>query len=450
MCSKFVGRMWAAQAFIRRLILSMSVITMLKNLISNLFTGWQLRSWRTVIAAALVAVLVSAFLFLGTNDSNVEPEAGLPQVELLSVAEYTRGALGIAVPTANGNSFVIRTEAGGKVVRSAQTGQVAQGTVVAQLENSAQQAALTQAEGIYEAAVAAAGGNATAQQSAGQDAVRTWTSATVSAANTVRTSIDTYFGNARSPQGASGFKLQAFGTAEEFNQSRTAIEKIFDRWETEQVTETNSAAKLAELSSDLAQIGDLVDRIAALIPRQSTSDTYTETDRSADAAAVAAARAKITAAQESVDAARTAITSASNTGNASAQAQVKQASGALEAARSAYAKTIVRAPFAGTLVAVNVRPGDVISIGTDIAIITPSEGVETTRSFALPLSSVKYTPAGAYVFVVNAEGTLEAREVKTGLVAADSISVEGLTGEEKIVKDVRGLKTGEAVTIIEQ
>ncbi len=428
----------------------MSVLTMLKKSIANTFSGWKLRSRRTVIAAGLVVLVVLGFIFLGGSQTEPEAEAGLPQVEVMSVADYAKGALGIAVPTANGNSFVIRAEAGGKVTRAAQTGTVAQGTVVAQLENSAQQAALTQAEGAYEAAVAASGGNETSQETAQKDAVRTWTSATVSAAKVIRSSIDTYYGDARSPQGATGFKLQAYGAAEDFNALRTSVEGIFDRWETEQVNESNSAAKLTELSSDLTRIGDLVDRIAALIPRQQISDIYTETDRSDDATALATARASITTLQTNVDSARTAITTASNTGSASAQAQVKQALGALEAARSAYAKTVIRAPFAGTLVAVNVRAGDVISTGSDIAIITPKEGVETTRSFALPLSAVKYTPAGALVFIVNTEGVLESREVKTGLVTANSISVEGLDGSEHIVKDVRGLKSGETVVIVGQ
>ncbi|MBP9711181.1 MAG: hypothetical protein KBD50_02910 [Candidatus Pacebacteria bacterium] len=428
----------------------MSALTMIKNSIAKIFSGWKLRSRRTLVVVVLVILAVIGFFLLGSNKAEPEAEAGLPQVEVVSVGAYAKGALGVAVPTANGNSFVIRAEAGGKITRAAQTGAVAQGTIVAQLESSAQQAALTQAEGAYEAAVAASGGNANSQEAAQKGAVRTWTSATVAAAKTIRSSIDIFYGDVRSSQGASGFKLQAFGAADEFNTARTAVEKIFDRWETDQINESNSSAKLNELSGDLAQIGTLVDRIAALIPRQEISGTYSESDRTDDATSLGTARASITALQADVDSARTAIANASNTGSASAQAVVKQALGALEAVRSSYAKTIIRAPFAGTLVAVNVRAGDVISTGSDIAIITPKEGVETTRSFALPLSAVKYSPAGAFVFLVNAEGILESREVQTGLVTANSISVEGLDGSEQIVKDVRGLKSGEAVVIIEQ
>lgn len=399
--------------------------------------------------AAVVVIIIAAFVLLGGTDEASTAEAGLREVSTMSVADYSSGASGVAVPTANGNSYIIRSEASGKVLRAAKTGAVAEGAIVAQVENSAQRASLLQAEGAYEAAVAASGGNQTSQASARQDGVRTWKAATVSVAETLRTSIDTYYADIRGTGGTSGFKLEAFGAAPDLNAARNSIERtILDRWETESVTESNAAEKLAQLNTDLATIGALVDKISALVPRQDITNVYTETMRSADAAALAAARAAITSQQEAVDSARTAITNASGSGDASAQAQVKQALGILEAARAAYAKTIVRTPFAGTLTSVNVTAGDIISAGGDVAIIVPKEGVETERKFVLPLSAVKYTPAGALVFTVNAEGVLESKKIETGLVTADAITVKGLNGDEVIVSDVRGLKAGEKVEVI--
>lgn len=420
----------------------------MNNLLTHLKrVDW--RSRRTIAALVIIALaIILAIFLLSDNTEESGLVTGLREVETIVVADYARGALGIAVPTANGNSFVIRAESGGKVTRAASTGAVAQGALIAQLENSSQRAAVTQAEGAYDAAVAAAGGNATSQESAKQDGVRTWTTATSKAAETLRTSIDAYFAEVRGTQGTTGFRLEAFGNAQEINNVRNAIENnILERWETEQVSEATVAAELQELDTDLTSIGSLIDRIAALVPRQSITDVYSEADRSADAATLAAARAAITAQQENVDAARTAITNASGSGDASAQAQVKQALGALQAARASYEKTFIRAPFAGTLTSVNVTTGDVISSGNDVAIIIPKEGVETERSFVLPLSSVKYTPAGALVYLVNTEDILESRTVETGLVTADAITVMGLNGDETIVKDVRGLKAGEHVDV---
>lgn len=404
---------------------------------------------RTLAAiAAVVILIIAGFLLLGGTDEAGTAEAGLREVSTISVAQYSSGAGGVAVPTANGNSYIIRSEASGKVLRAAKTGAVAEGAIVAQVENSAQRASLLQAEGAYEAAVAASGGNKNSQASARQDGVRTWKAATVSVAETLRTSIDTYYADIRGTGGTSGFKLEAFGAAPDLNAARNSIERtILDRWETESITDSNATEKLAQLDTDLATIGALVDKIAALVPRQSITNVYPESSRAADAAALAAARAAITTQQEAVDSARTAITNASGSGDASAQAQVKQALGILEAARAAYAKTVVRTPFAGTLTSVNVTAGDIISAGGDVAIIVPKEGVETERKFVLPLSAVKYTPAGALVFTVNAESVLESKTIETGLVTADSITVKGLNGDEVIVQDVRGLKAGEKVEV---
>jgi multidrug resistance efflux pump len=409
---------------------------------------WKNRRTLGALALIVVVIIASIFLLGGTNEES-EAAAGLREVSMIKVADLGTGASGIAVPTANGNSYVVRSEASGKVLRAIKTGPVAQGAVIAQLESSAQRASLLQAEGVYESAVAASGGNETTQASARQDGVRTWTSATVDVAETLRTSIDTYFADIRGTGGTSGFKLESYGAAPEFNTARDSIERnILDRWESESVNESNVVEKLAQLNTDLTTIGSLIDKIAALVPRQNITNVYSESDRAADAAALSTARAAITTQQENVDSARTAITNASGSGDASAQAQVKQALGSLEAARAAYAKTTVRAPFAGTLTSVSVKAGDIVSTGGDIAIIVPNEGVETERRFVLPLSAVKYTPAGALVFLVNAEGSLESKSVETGLVTADSITVKGLNGDETIVKDVRGLKAGEKVEVI--
>lgn len=400
-------------------------------------------------ALALFAALIAiVFFFVRGGSEETDVAASHRGVEIIAVADYSQGARGVAVPTANGNSYVIRSEAAGRVTRTGNAGSVVQGALIAQLENSSQRAALLQAEGTYEAALASSGGSATSQESALQDGIRTWTTATVKAAETLRTSIDGYFGNVRGTQGTSGFRMEAFGTAQALNDARNSIENtVLEKWETERVSSANIIVKLQQLDADLTTIASLIDRIAALIPRQEITDVYSESDRSADSAALAAARAAITTQQENVDAARLAITKASGSGDASAQAQVKQALGTLEAARSNYEKTIVRAPFAGTITSVNVTVGDVISTGSDIAIIVPKSGAETTRSFALPLSAVKYTPAGAFVFTVNNEGTLESRAVETGLVTAESIVVTGLNGDEQIVKDVRGLKNGQVVEV---
>jgi len=168
-------------------------------------------------------------------------------------------------------------------------------------------------------------------------------------------------------------------------------------------------------------------------------------------ASISTALANLTQAEKNLTSAKLALeeaqTGAQKEDVAAAQAQLTQAQGDIAAARAAYAKTIIRAPFAGTLSAVNVSVGDVISLGSDVAIIVPLDIDDTERSWLLPLSAVKYTPSSAQVFTITGDGVLETHEVTTGLVTKDRISVTGLTGDETIVADVRGLKGGDTVLI---
>ena len=60
---------------------------------------------------------------------------------------------------------------------------------------------------------------------------------------------------------------------------------------------------------------------------------------------------------------------------------------------------------------------------------------------------MKYTPDNAFVFVVNGDNKIESIMVETGLVTANNIRVTGLKGDETIVTDVRGLKTGDQVEV---
>ena len=68
--------------------------------------------------------------------------------------------------------------------------------------------------------------------------------------------------------------------------------------------------------------------------------------------------------------------------------------------------------------------------------------------FKIPLSAVKITPRETYVFTLSATNTLEAVQVELGTLLGDEVEIKsGLTGDMQIVKDARGLKTGEVVSV---
>lgn len=66
----------------------------------------------------------------------------------------------------------------------------------------------------------------------------------------------------------------------------------------------------------------------------------------------------------------------------------------------------------------------------------------------IPLSALKMTGTGPIVFFVNNENKLSGKTVTLGAIKGDSVVVaEGLTREDTIVLDARGLKDGQEVTV---
>jgi multidrug efflux pump subunit AcrA (membrane-fusion protein) len=404
------------------------------------------RTYVRIGAVALVLILL-AFFFIGGNEASevVAENTTSPRTVSLHTISADNGT---AVRTADGSAFIVRAQSGGRVDRVAKVGDtVTAGATVAQLENSAQRAAYIQAEGAYDAAVAAAGGNTTAQSTARQDAVRTWNTETVSTAQIIHTSIDTYFTFSRSLSSITGFRgLSAFGDAGIFNSRRADIEEILKAWERNAaiVTETNATEMLTSLSNELSVIGAFVDDLAALVPQQRINDSYTDEQRSNDITRLATARANITESQRRVDSTRTAIINSSGSNAAASNAQIKQAFGALESARAALGKTVIKTPVAGTVTAVSISVGDIINVGNDVVFVAGDTAVKTESIITVPLTAVKFTPTKAFIFTVDEE-VLVAHEVETGLVSSNSITISGAEGITDIVIDVRGLKEGDTV-----
>ena len=88
--------------------------------------------------------------------------------------------------------------------------------------------------------------------------------------------------------------------------------------------------------------------------------------------------------------------------------------------------------------------------------IQNSKSVETNKNLNLsantkikiPLSAIKITPNGAFVFTLSASSTLQALPVGAGALMGEDIQIEsGLSNEMSIIKDARGLKDGMTVKV---
>lgn len=439
-------------------------------MLEKLYTRFSKRTvWSVAAVIGLLIVSVIIFSSLGGEPATEEVEEGKRTVETINASEYQSGALGVVAPTADGNSFVVRAEKGGRVNKVGKVGVVAQGAVIAEIDNAAERAALLQAEGVYEAALAAANRS----DISAEDARFALTSAKESAVNTNRAAltawntvlfntVDELFSNPRA--GNPGVRIHASGQASDIGEDRVALGQTLENWQND-VASVNAEQSTASLVSTIdtainrvAELAALVDTFIELLPRHPTDEIFTASEIARLQSSFSTARATLNTQRASLETAKNNLLRAEEsvksaevgaTGGAvsAADAQIKQALGAYRAAQASYNKSLVRAPFAGRVTSLNVSVGDIINSGSDVAIIVPNDGVETAAYFNLPLSAVKYTPDGALVFLVNDDNTLSTKAVTTGLVTASYVQVEGLNGDESIVKDVRGLKAGETVEV---
>jgi multidrug efflux pump subunit AcrA (membrane-fusion protein) len=103
-------------------------------------------------------------------------------------------------------------------------------------------------------------------------------------------------------------------------------------------------------------------------------------------------------------------------------------------------KTLVN----GTSVKVEIKGLDLAKNANQVKVINPAGPIKVF------LSSVKITPRGNNIFIVNASNTLESVNVELGRILGEMIEIKnGVTVDMEIVKDARGLKEGNVVEIKE-
>lgn len=81
---------------------------------------------------------------------------------------------------------------------------------------------------------------------------------------------------------------------------------------------------------------------------------------------------------------------------------------------------------------------------------TSSSNEMSGTILSLPISSLKITPSGTFVFILSASNTLQAIPVTLGALLGDEVQVlSGLSATSSIIFDARGLKDGMSVRVKE-
>jgi RND family efflux transporter MFP subunit len=509
--------------------------------------------WRQY-GEAIVLVLLIVLIVRSVGNKDVTPDTAkadrmvtVAPVSDLANADTNLPLLGTVTST---SEATIRSESSGSLTRVYKKlgDYVSAGSVIAEFENSGERAAVLQAEGAYDAAKAArdiakinSGTSVSSLAEAKTNALTAIGSAYNSMDDAVRVKTDTYFSDPRFDDAHLLPSIPDSSLVYSIETERKAIEKMLVARQAKNRTLSTSSDLTSELNSvqnEVEMVKSYLDDLSSAISKAVPDASYSQASLDNAKTVVSITRSSIASAVTSVTGSKTSLNASvaasevagKTTGDSSgtvatADASVKQALGAYNAALSRLEKTVIRSPISGTLNSLSVETGDFISAFTQVAVVSNNGALEvvsyvteddarriqagsdvlidnawkgvitriapaidpttkkievrvgitdksaklvngqsvrinitkgkqtvtsTSGPITIPLSALKLTPNGAYVFTLSATSSLIALPVKDGAILGDKIQIiGGLNGTESIITDARGLKEGMAVTVKE-
>lgn len=333
-----------------------------------------LKNWQQiVIGIAAAVVLIGGTSLLHSLGKTQAAEDTYRTVMLETVGSLSGGAEGgsvIGSVRSVAEADILAESAGTvRVVRTTLGSTVAGGAVLAELENAAQRAAVLQAEGAYDAAVAAR--RAVSPTDTTVSVRNAYQAAFTALDYAIETQIDSFYGDP-TPYGPRFLITDTRHDQSYFPQLRNALTRSMTTWRTNLNTAntTDPEQLLNEAESVTAQINTLLVEIAASANRTDSQATATQLGNLASARATVAQQAALLAA------ARETYRGKSVSTTASVDASVKQALGVLRGAQAQLEKTIIRAPIAGTVNFLPIRVGDYVTAYQHVATVAQNGSLE--------------------------------------------------------------------------
>jgi RND family efflux transporter MFP subunit len=337
------------------------------------FRSWK--PWQQYVAWAVLAVLVIFIIHsLTASDTGAGIEDSLPTVTLAPVSSLSSSDSAVnAVGTVRSESEAnILAQSGGVVqaVHSRLGASVPAGYALAELENSSQAAAVLQAQGSYEAALAAR--SALSLPDSQKSAADTYASAYTTLDTVIENDIDTFFGSP-TPYGPNLLLSTGSGTGPaSLSSRRVALQTMMDAWRKSLATANtrDPIELLTEAEANAQTVSKFLTDLARVANETDSGATETQI------AGLASARSSVDALISTIITARGTYRSGSSQATAGADANVKQALGSLRAAQSNFEKTIIRAPIGGTVNFLSVHVGDYVSALTHVATVAQNGALE--------------------------------------------------------------------------
>lgn len=410
---------------------------MLRSRLSPLW-GWyrSRKTWQQWVLGILAAVLVVGGIAWANSAGGPEETPKDKVVKLASVGSLSGDGSGASLygTVRSVTEAQLLAQTGGivKSVRTRLGATVPAGYVIAELDNASEAAAVLQAEGAYDAAVAARSAQSLSDtRTSARDAYR---STYTTLDTTVENQIDQLFGSLT----ASGPTLRFGRNAEELraiSRERMRIEDLLEQYEASLASaETRSPESLlSEAESISRQVQTFVLRIATTANERDSGATSDEI------AALTAARSSIDGSLATITSARASLRSATVSATAGADASVKQALGTLRAAQANYEKTRIRATIGGTVNFLPIKVGEYVSSLKHVATVAQNGALEI----------VAYVPEAERDNVtVGMEVGIE--ETYTGVITAVAPALDPTTKQIEVriaVSNASELVNGQSVRV---
>lgn len=421
-----------------------SLISFLKRLTARVrafsVMGWRryrtLPKWQQIVLAVLLAVLVIGGIAFARSGGPADSAAQLRSVKLASVGELsgTGDSVSIIGSVRSVTEADILAQAGGTVRRVNATlgGRVGAGQVIAELENASERALVLQAEGAYDAAIAAR--SAVSPTDATAAARNTYRSAATAFDVTVESEVDAFYGEV-TPYGPKLLINPATSDNTALSRERTQLETVRKNL-AQSVMSAGTRDPEALLSEVEAAYRTLSTHLTNLATAANMRDSRVTAEQSA---ALASARATVNAQLAAIASAREAYRSRSVTSTASVDASVKSALGSLRGAQAQLEKTIIRAPIAGQVNFLPIRVGDYVTSFMHVATVAQNGALEIVAYVSE--DDRELLAAGAKVLV---------NDTQEGIVTSIAPALDPTTKQIEVhvaVEAAEGLVNGQSVRI---
>jgi len=482
--------------------------------------------------AVLLLVLWFAGIFSGTAPASTSEDKSIRTVQVASIRDLSLNIAPLSVvgTVTSKSEATVRAESSGQLtgVYRSLGDSIAAGSVIAEIENATQRAAVLQAEAGVTAALSAGNVQETSLKAAQDTAATSLLSAYAAVQNTIEGSIDDMFANPNGSQPKLIVQTADTQAKIDTESMRLSINAIIAREKAQSASisgSINLMPEIAKTEAELRTIREFIDLVIRALNTGITTEGVTASELATYKANATAARTTVTSALSTLITSRQSLEVAqknssdigtSVTGLASAQAT-------LASARAQLEKTIVRAPISGTINSLSLKRGDYVQAATPVVTIANNGALEVvayitegdsreikvggtaemssgsrgtithiapaldpatkkievrigitddignlingqsvtvrfTRSntatattpvrIVIPIAALKIGAEEVVVFSVDADNKLVSHPVTLGTLLGDRVVItDGITFEDVIVTDARGLQAGETVAL---